>query len=169
MQPFYESYDCISLLACDSQKRTMQSRIPSRLCRYLARELHFLVPSYHDIQFLKFDPESKLWQQYNKIKIGKKRDHGSALIGDKLYVIGGISNSSIINKVSTSSECKHTDLKLMENPFQVILYDLSTGTKEALPDMPVIRSNFKPIVIGKFIYVFGGLTNGTTAAEDCFR
>lgn len=35
-------------------------------------------------------------------------------------------------------------------------YSLRTGLKTRLPDMPNGRANFKPVIIGKYIYVFCG-------------
>lgn len=104
VQPFYENYDCIQILARESQKRLLSPHIPIRLCRYLANELYFSLPSYTGIQLLKFNTDSMEWKIYKKIKVRKNRDFGSVFIDDKLYVIGGNSTGSPISKVSESSE-----------------------------------------------------------------
>lgn len=42
------------------------------------------------------------------------------------------------------------------NSVQMVSYDLNTGTEERLPRMIYPRENFTTILVGKFIYVFGG-------------
>lgn len=104
VQPFYGNYDCIQILARESQKRLLCTHIPTRLCRYLVKELYFSLSSYTGIQFLKFNTDSTEWEIFKKIKVGKNRDFGSVFIDGKLYVIGGNSTGSPISKVSESCE-----------------------------------------------------------------
>lgn len=99
VKPFFDEYDCKQISAGEL-KRLLQPHTPTRLCRFKANELYFSVPSSTGIEFLKFDPNSKRWEQHKRIKIRRNRDFGSVFIGDKLYIIGGISNGSPLSKVS---------------------------------------------------------------------
>lgn len=42
------------------------------------------------------------------------------------------------------------------NRIQVSAYDLSSGKGEMLPEMKFARAYFASVVLGKYIYVFGG-------------
>lgn len=39
---------------------------------------------------------------------------------------------------------------------QVYSFDLSSGKETVLPEMNVARANFTSILVGNYIYVFGG-------------
>lgn len=39
---------------------------------------------------------------------------------------------------------------------QMSSYDLNSGKREVLPEMKYARRQFCPILVGKYIYVFGG-------------
>lgn len=56
----------------------------------------------------------------------------------------------------------------LENPEQMFSYDLDSWTKVKLPEMKIARANFTTILVGKYIYVFGGLAE-SKALKSCER
>lgn len=54
------------------------------------------------------------------------------------------------------------------NHAQVLSYDLSSGKEEEMPDMNIPRMDFVSILVGKYIYVFGG-RNQTGPMSSCER
>lgn len=52
---------------------------------------------------------------------------------------------------------------------QVSAYNLNTGEEEILPEMFSGRKNFRPILFGKYIYVFGGFGESEVCINACER
>lgn len=52
---------------------------------------------------------------------------------------------------------------------QVGRFDLITGGEENLPEMFYAREDFPSIVLGKYLYVFGGFGSSRTVLNSCER
>jgi N-acetylneuraminic acid mutarotase len=90
----------------------------------------------------RFDPKAKSWQTMPPMP-RPRCDFGSALVGNKIYVVGGHGVENDVGAANTM-DC----------------YDVITETWEAMPPMSMQRVNCIAAVVDDQIYVLGGLTGG---------
>jgi len=90
-----------------------------------------------------FDPDSGYWTTKNPMPT-PRGNLACASMGDKIYVIGGMSYSG------------YTGLKTLE------VYDISTDTWNQFADMPTGRWGPSAVEFNGKIYVFGGTTGTAT-------
>lgn len=100
----------------------------------------------------KFDPETKQWQELPPLPEGRS-SHGAAIVGDKLYVVGGWDLNG-----ADEPQCHSTAFVL----------DLASDKPEwqTAPAQPFQRRALMSTVLSGKIYVTGGLTPDGAISKD---
>lgn len=114
-----------------------------------------------------------VWEEVITIPLAAGRKFcGVLLNGTKLYVMGGSRNDdeNFSKDVSSSPQnANENNLNIFPlDLYQIDVFDVETRTRERLPQMHVARDDFRPMMIGHFIYVIGGF-NGTYSIRSCER
>ena len=93
-------------------------------------------------RFWRYDPETNEWTELPPMTLARGAG-GTAVVGDKLYVVGGAPNTF----GATAQGSPYATLEI---------YDFRTGEWSRGPDMPVPRHHLVAAGLGGKLYVVGG-------------
>lgn len=77
--------------------------------------------------------------------------------GKKVFLFDGTSSTNSIGEIS------------IQTPRQMESYDLITSKKDILPDLPLKTVLGSPVIVGKYIYLFGKGARGRRDVTSCTR
>jgi N-acetylneuraminic acid mutarotase len=94
--------------------------------------------------FLRYDPETDSWSEMPRMPIARETP-AAAVIGDKLYVVGGRSLPLITSYTTSMGLLKRLDI-----------FDFTTGEWTPGPDMAIAREHVAGAVADGAFYALGG-------------
>lgn len=174
----YETFSCSNLLSAEYRRRvssqslnTVARRFQSIFCLFVQHK-GFEGAKNSAIKIEKYNSVLKTHEEVPEIAIGDRCHFGVILYKNKIYVMGGMRNKIHLKTVSTiSQKFERKQVKMnrsMNNYSQMSAYDLDSREEQILPEMNFARRLHASIVVGKYIYVFGG-RNISGCTNECER
>jgi N-acetylneuraminic acid mutarotase len=102
----------------------------------------------------RYSPDERKWTELEGMRL-PRGGHGAAVIGDRLYVVGGT--------VDFALDQTEAPTKSME------VYDFSTGEWSEAPGMPTARHHFGVAALDGKLYAVGGREIGDLALDSVER